>query len=593
MTERALYLEGGAEGIFAVHHAPETPGPSSSAVLLVPPFGWEEIASHRARREWALELVGAGHHVLRFDLPGTGDSAGELDEPGRWESWLAATLRAAEWLRVESGAARTAAIGIASGGYLAFEAAAAGLVDDVVLWATPAKGRQYLRELAAFGALEASMIAAGGGPPAEAATDAIEAGGFVLPQEIASVLRAADLEQRALPETSRLLLLDRDGVGSTGRLEAALATAGVRVEAAHGTGYAEMMAPPDKATSPRAVFAVVGAWLVRDGAPPAATAPAAAPATADVLELDGVRERPLTIDRPRGRLRGVLAEPADEASSPIALVFLNAGAIRRIGPHRLWVKTARRWARQGVPSLRIDLEGIGDADGDGDAYHDVARFHDPHLVEHVTATLDALVEQGLPTRFVLIGLCSGGFWAFQSALTDERAAGAVMVNTRILFWHDHLDAFRDLHRTRLLTHATTWKRVLRGEVSAERWKSFARTMGASIGARLLSRGHAREPSVFEWQALQVANAFTLLQEAGHSAHFVFCDGEPLRDELTAAQLLDRPERWPSVTATILPGRDHTFNPTWMHPHADAALDEAIRSELALVAGGRGPAVGAT
>jgi alpha/beta superfamily hydrolase len=30
----------------------------------------------------------------------------------------------------------------------------------------------------------------------------------------------------------------------------------------------------------------------------------------------------------------------------------------------MWVEASRRWAALGVATLRIDLEGIGDADGD-------------------------------------------------------------------------------------------------------------------------------------------------------------------------------------------------------------------------------------
>jgi alpha/beta superfamily hydrolase len=36
----------------------------------------------------------------------------------------------------------------------------------------------------------------------------------------------------------------------------------------------------------------------------------------------------------------------------------------RSGPNRLTTAFARRWACAGVPSLRLDLRGIGDSDGD-------------------------------------------------------------------------------------------------------------------------------------------------------------------------------------------------------------------------------------
>jgi hypothetical protein len=122
---------------------------------------------------------------------------------------------------------------------------------------------------------------------------------------------------------------------------------------------------------------------------------------------------------------------------------------------------------------------------------------------------------------------------------------------------------------------------LRGEVSWERWRSFARTMALSTAVRLHLRRRTFEPSVFDWQAQRAAEGFTQLRDAGQRAHFVFCDGEPLRNELESAGLLDQHDRWPNVSERILPGREHTLSPSWMHPYADEALDDVIRSELAL------------
>ncbi len=98
MTERFLYLESGATPFLAAFH-PALGRPRGTAILLLPPFGWEEIASHRARRRWAEDLAAYGYPALRIDLPGTGDSGGGPDEPGAWARWNAAVTAAAAWLR--------------------------------------------------------------------------------------------------------------------------------------------------------------------------------------------------------------------------------------------------------------------------------------------------------------------------------------------------------------------------------------------------------------------------------------------------------------------------------------------------------------
>ena len=185
---------------------------SSSRVLLIPPFGWDEIASHRSRREWAIHLVENGYDVMRVDLPGTGDSAGDLDSPNRWRSWQDAVAGAAHWLRVEANVERVSVIGISLGGYLALSSVASGAAEEGVLWATPATGKRYLREFQAFGALEARRIQEAGGPPPDARSP-VEAGGFVIHDDLAGAITDVVVGQTTLPAGARVLILDRDGTG--------------------------------------------------------------------------------------------------------------------------------------------------------------------------------------------------------------------------------------------------------------------------------------------------------------------------------------------------------------------------------------------
>ena len=337
-----------------------------------------------------------------------------------------------------------------------------------------------------------------------------------------------------------------------------------------------MTAPPQDAKAPRRVFAVVDDWLERGE--PVLRKPSTTPVPRDASEFasSGLRESPFVIDRPRGRLRGILSTPASAEYAPLTIVFLNAGAVRRIGPHRLWLEAARRWAGHGVASFRLDIEGIGDGDGDGDVYAEVARLHDGHLVDHVIATLDALVERGLPARFVLIGLCSGGYWGFRAALVDPRVAAVAMVNPRVLYWHDLLDAFRSARLAGALVQPVRWRRLIRGKISVRKIVDLV----SSARRRRRHRKSRSESSPLEWQARRAAEGFTCLCARGQSAHFIFSDGEVLHDELSRAGLLARPDQWPNVSCISIPGRDHTLNPVWMHAPAHRALDEVISGELA-------------
>ena len=218
---------------------------------------------------------------------------------------------------------------------------------------------------------------------------------------------------------------------------------GTSVTVADGVGYAAMMVEPQDARPPVAVFDLVDSWLVEgeaeggaSDAPPSRVEPGRAAhgkaeriATREDLELtrSGVelRERPMYVEAPDGPLFGILTEPLGERRD-LCAVLMNAGPQRRTGPNRMWVEIARRWAVRGVPTLRFDLAGIGDSDGDAAALVRVASLYAPAYAGQARAALDTLSAHGLPGRFVVLGLCAGAYWSTHTALEDKRVARVIM-----------------------------------------------------------------------------------------------------------------------------------------------------------------------
>ena len=73
---------------------------------------------------------------------------------------------------------------------------------------------------------------------------------------------------------------------------------------------------------------------------------------------------------PEGQLVGIVSHPCGGPPRGVpapAVVFLNAGVLHRVGPHRLHVLLARRLAEEGFAGLRLDLGGIGDSTVSSDA----------------------------------------------------------------------------------------------------------------------------------------------------------------------------------------------------------------------------------
>ncbi|MFZ1995506.1 MAG: hypothetical protein WAU75_15450, partial [Solirubrobacteraceae bacterium] len=465
-----------------------------------------------------------------------------------------------------------------------------------VLWATPGRGRDLTRQLKAFARLEASQVFEGLPAPPPAADGELEVGGFVLSAETQAELGAVDLSTLALPAglPRGTLLLERDGISVDERLQQALAAQGLRVEIRAGTGYAEMTSHPQHSQMPESVVTEVLAWLARGedgaGAPGehrAAAVDRTAPAdrvgmseTATLHIGDAeIVETPLTIPQDFGNLSGILTTPA-KSTLPVCLVMLNAGAMHRIGPNRMWVEAARRWAARGVPSLRLDVEAIGEADGAVSPYaYDGALYVDD-LIPQVNAAIAFLAQRDVAERFVTLGLCAGAYWAMYAGLEDPRVTAALMFNSRAIAWDPGLSASRDLRRA--FSQKLTWARI-RHNITGPRLRAVARWL-LGIPARWLARRRGSDASRSVTD--RVNDVMGRLRASPLRSLFLFSVSEPLEEELLNMGWLPQMEDWPNVTVARIAVRDHTLRPLMAQRAAHAALDRAVEAELALAAPAR-------
>jgi pimeloyl-ACP methyl ester carboxylesterase len=579
---RPIYLELQPDPAYGLFH-PAHGDVRRSPVLLCPPFGWAEACSYRARLEWAYHLADRGHPTLRIDLPGTGDSAGDLTQGDRLGAWTQAIVAGVDWLRSHGDGGRpVAAIGIELGGMLALLAAAAGApIDQLVLWGTRAKGSAWVRELRAMGRLEDAHLRDAGAPePPPLPDGAVVAGGFVLDAATRAAAERFDAAALDLSRSAvrRVLLLDRDGLGVDERLRDALAATGASVSVRPGAGFGTAVTGDLQTVEiPHETFAQTSSWLAQ--AAPAAAATPAAPATAGQrLDLDvagaRVTETPFVHDVSAGRLFGVLAQP-DGPPADVCAVLLNAGPQRHVGPNRMWVQSARRWAARGVPSLRVDLDGIGDADGTPAGWREEAAFYEPQHVDYVSDVLARLRAEGLAQRFLVLGLCSGASWAFNAALADESVAAALLINPRALIWKPWMETDREARKLRKLLRPGMWLRLVRGEIRVEvignvgrAISARARRLPAAAVERLARRGERDELDA----------ALEQLAGQGTNLTFIFTDEEPLYDELTREGRLDGA---PNLqVATVRTGANtHALQPPWVQAEVHRLMDDALEREL--------------
>lgn len=542
-----------------------------AGVLIVPPLGWEDICSYRPLRFLARKLAAAGFPVLRFDLPGTGDSSGDTLAPALLQAWTQSVGDAARELKAAAGIDEVACAGVRLGAMLCLLAASQTEdLGDLILWSPSLTGRGLLRELRAFASLQMREYAIDGEAPRQP-VEGFEVGGFLISPETQHALEAVDLSSLPPMPHKRVLLLTRDELTPDAKLVRALQASRCQLKIATGAGYSAMVAIPHEAVPPDGTAAEIVQFLKdgRNTTPVETTTPPARVAIADVG--DGVHETIYTIGREGSAMFGILSEPGPKTlRKRCCALFLNPGATRHIGPNRMWVEAARRWSARGVVSLRLDLGGIGESDGE--PVLDVPALYQDHLVDQVEIVMESLRSRLGIRKFAAIGLCSGAFWALHAAARNPEVRCAVMLNPRLFEWDPEVDHLRALRRTvKGLTSWADWRRVARGEVKAA---DIRRIAVEGFRAR-----RARSSRPFERQIEALAKARLALERNQSRATIIFTEGEPLLNEMLELDALPAGND-ACLRCIRVPGGGHTFRPLWIQKLAHERMDQEIESALA-------------
>jgi pimeloyl-ACP methyl ester carboxylesterase len=230
--------------------------------------------------------------------------------------------------------------------------------------------------------------------------------------------------------------------------------------------------------------------------------------------------------------------PSD-GPTDLCCLFVNAGIIHRIGPHRVNVKMARALAASGVASLRFDLAGRGDSRAaTGTASYEEQGVTDVrHAIDYASRALGY-------RRFLIFGICSGAVNAFRSALADERVVGIFMVDGYWYRtpWTEHVRLWR---RFRALSPGAVWRALLRRLSRRSKPRGGAAPQ-AEIFTVEDSNNPSREQFAREMNQLIARGVDTfflytnsvtdLVSYAGQLAHAF--RGEPFVKRMRCAQRLD-------------------------------------------------------
>jgi hypothetical protein len=248
-------------------------------------------------------------------------------------------------------------------------------------------------------------------------------------------------------------------------------------------------------------------------------------------------------------------------------LLLNAGAIHRIGPGRLHVALARRWAALGHAVLRLDLSGLGDS---------VPAAGDPENVVHpagaaqdLAQALAFLQRQPGVTEVHALGLCSGGYHAFKAAVAGVALDGVLLINPLLFFLKPdqpldvaaHEVTFADYWRRAVSREA--WRKLAAGDTQVAR---IAKVMTRRFANMVRDRARSLLRRVGAGVADDLARELKVVADRKIALRFLFTAGQAgiglLHDQ--GGFMVDKLRRRDELAIDVIDGPDHNFTPLWSH-----------------------------
>jgi alpha-beta hydrolase superfamily lysophospholipase len=553
--------------LFGMCHAPAGPA-KAVGVVLCNPLGYEALSAHRTYRHLAEHLAARGFLTLRFDYDGTGDSAGTSKDPDRLRAWLDSIARALDEVRARTRSPRVVLAGVRFGATLATLAASEqGGVDALVAWAPIVSGRTHVRELQAFRLLKPVK-----GRAARPTDGSEEIAGHYFSAPTLASMAAIDLLGLTGTVADRVLLLPRtERATDERRLAERLKANGTDVTSSADTAYAQMMRDdPYEAEVPSAALDGIVDWL-DDGRYPVGRAAPPAPSVTTVLRAADPRGEPVVTETPLAfgpnhRLIGVLTEPEGAlAHERPTVLLLNVGANHHVGPHRMNVTLSRDLASLGYRAFRFDVSGLGDSLAAPGSREN--RIYTKDSCADVASAMTLLGQLRDSRRFVLVGLCSGAYLAYHTAVADERVVGQVLLSSYAFEWKEGdpvAPTERRFLSTRFYTRAVfdrqVWLRAFRGEVQVrgiarellERARARLEAELPNLKARLLGKRKRRNEIEAGFHALCDGGVQSLLVSSFNDGGLDMIAGY-LGDD--ARKMRKRPE----FVLRVVDDADHTFS----------------------------------
>ena len=496
LHDRARWFRSGDDWCVAHWHGAKAPVRPRVAILC-PSIGPERMRGERAFRILGDRLATLGVSTLRFDYPATGNSTGDVigtgeADPNLVERWCRSIAEVATHATQLVPGAEIVLVGRRLGALLVLEAsrAVAGRVKRCVLWDPPASGRSFVRELrlreaARFDHRYAEELAR------EHPGIALQWEGHRFDRWTVQAIERLNFGEMS-PSAATVDVVSNDPARAVMSL-ARTAGSEVRVIGHRVADAAFDWSAYDGVALPEDSLDAI-TRCVMDGAP-------------EAIEDDALRADPHVLSEirhgsecaiveelvrfgPTDALFGVSTARASARTPVTAMLILPTGIESSSGYGDMWARFARRAAEQGVAALRMEWRGNGESLPHPDGPENVS--YAARRTEDVAAGVAWLRARFTSASIVVVGLCSGGYYAVHAAAEGAGADRVIAINPQ-LYWHEGMPPTLDLDDLapavemqladgleRAVSDGRKWRRLLRGHYH---WRDVLRATRGAVARR--------------------------------------------------------------------------------------------------------------
>ncbi len=179
------------------------------------------------------------------------------------------------------------------------------------------------------------------------------------------------------------------------------------------------------------------------------------------------KEIPVSFLNGEEKIFGILHAPMNaELSCTPMVIFLHGFAGYRIGPHQMFVSTARFLAQRGYACLRFDFRGRGYSEGKRE--HTCYRS----MISDLDVVIRDVYRIYKPTRIVLLGICSGARTAIYYIKNGKEAVHSLIELSSPLLWQTNEMSSAASETKSVISgyvrkarNPDNWKRLFAGEVN--------------------------------------------------------------------------------------------------------------------------------